>query len=98
MNTNDKETKEIPVFSETEIAPLCDAIRNNNAILMAVGRFFQELGPNQPDSNVLLTDFRKWGIRTIASQVLEKQFSLINQMAEIYEKEQRRLSDECVKP
>ncbi len=94
MTIMDKETKQIPVFAETDIAELCDAIKSNHEILKAVGGFFQELGLKQtPNSNVLLTDFKKWGIRTIASQVLEKQFRLISRIQCIYQEEQDALEE-----
>ncbi len=94
MTTRDNETKQKTIFAETDIASLCDAIKNNDQILKAVGQFFEELDLNQKaNGNGLLCDFRKWGIKTIASQVMEKQFSLIKQVKDIYEDEQSRLSD-----
>ncbi len=88
----DNENSVEGMFEGTEISELCDSIKNNHQILKAVGDFFQELGLNKEiDGNGLLVDFKKWGIRTIASQVVEKQFRLIGRLAEIYQEEQNRL-------
>ena len=89
------ETEKRPtILAGDDFLNLCDTLKNNHQILMAVGTFFQELGLNEASNgNGLLADFKKWGIRTIASQVLEKQMTLINQISDIYQEQQETLYD-----
>lgn len=88
----DNDTTQETPFSNSDISDLCDAIKNNHQILNAVGDFFEELGLNQsPGGNGFLVDFKKWGIRTVAGQILEKQFSLISRITELYQDEQTKL-------
>ena len=80
------------VFSGTEILELCDSIKDIQRVLRTVGEFFDELdGINDKNGNSFLDDFKKWGIKTVTSAMLEKQFRAIEQLSEIYTKEEKSM-------
>jgi len=87
------ETQPAPeMFSESEIAELCDAIKDVHRLLTSVGGFFHELnGAENPGGNGLQVDFKKWGLRTIAEDLLTRQYAKIDRMVAIYKKEQEKM-------
>ncbi len=79
-------------FSTNEVTDLCDSIKNIHEILKTVGEFFNQLDLNEDkNGNGLLADFKKWGIKTITRDMLDKQFQKIERIAQIYKEEQKRL-------
>jgi len=83
-----------PMFSGSEIPELCDAIKDIHRLLASVGAFFTELdGAEDPSGNGLQIDFKKWGIRTIAEDLLSRQYEKIDRMVAIYREEQERMKE-----
>ena len=87
----DNNSNQINMFASTEIFEHCDSIRHIHEILMTVGVFFSELHMNDENGNGLLVDFKKWGIKTITKEMLNKQLKTIDRIKEIYEEEKKRL-------
>jgi len=82
------------IFSGTEIAELCDSIKDIQRILKAVGSFINELDmAKSTNGNALLVDFKKWGIKVITTDLLEKQYRKINRLKEIYLQEQEKMEE-----
>ncbi|VVS94047.1 hypothetical protein [Desulfoluna spongiiphila] len=80
------------MFSGSEIAELCDAIKDVHRLLTSVGGFFHELnGAENPSGNGLQIDFKKWGLRTIAEDLLTRQYAKIDRMVAIYKEEQDKM-------
>ena len=79
------------MFASTEISDLCDSIKNIHEILKTVGVFFSELSMNDENGNGLLIDFKKWGIKTITKEMLNKQLKTIDRIKEIYDEEKKKL-------
>ena len=83
-----------PMFSGDEIPELCDAIKDIHRLLTSVGVFFSELdGAEDPGGNGLQIDFKKWGIRTIAEDLLARQYEKIDRIVAIYREEQGRMKE-----
>ena len=82
------------MFSGSEIAELCDSIKDIHRLLKSVGDFFIELdGAEAPGGNGLQIDFKKWGIRTITEDLLSRQYDKIDRMVAIYKEEQERMKN-----
>ena len=82
------------LFADTEILELCDSIKDRHRILKTIGEFFDEIdtvNEKTGNGNGFLVDFKKWGVKTITSEILEKQNRKIKRLAEIYQEEQKRL-------
>jgi len=80
------------MFSGAEISELCDAIKDIHRLLTSVGGFFVELdGAEDPGGNGLQNDFKKWGLRTIAEDLLARQYAKIERMVAIYKEEQEKM-------
>lgn len=80
------------MFSGAEIAELCDAIKDVHRLLTSVGGFFHELhGTDNPSGNGLQVDFKKWGLRTIAEDLLTRQYAKIDRMVAIYKEEHEKM-------
>jgi len=93
MNTPEFQNKS-GIFSGPEIPDLCDSIKDIHRLLKSVGAFFAELDEAEnPSGNGLQLDFKKWGIRTITEDLLERQYRKIDRMAEIYREEQQRMKE-----
>ena len=83
-----------PMFSGVEIPELCDAIKDTHRLLTSVGTFFTELDEAEdPGGNGLQVDFKKWGIRTIAEDLLARQYEKIDQIMAVYKEEQERMKE-----
>ena len=87
----DNNSNQVKMFASTEITDLCESIKHIHKILRTVGLFFSELNMNDENGNGLLVDFKKWGIKTITTEMLEKQFQKIDRIRAIYEDEKKRL-------
>ena len=87
----DNNSTQVNMFASTEITELCESIKHIHEILKTVGVFFSELNMNDENGNGLLFDFKKWGIKTITTEMLEKQFQKIDRIRAIYEDEKKRL-------
>ncbi|SCY10875.1 hypothetical protein [Desulfoluna spongiiphila] len=93
MNTTESQHT-TDIFSGTEIPALCDAIKDIHRLLKSVGEFLTEFeGAEDSNGNGLQLDFKKWGIRTITEDLLERQYRKIDRIAEIYREEQRRMKE-----
>jgi len=80
------------IFSGSEIAELCDSIKDIHRLLTSVGAFIVELnGAEAPGGNGLQIDFKKWGVRTIAEDLLTRQYEKIDRMVAIYREEQEKM-------
>ena len=84
-------SKQVNMFAGTEITDLCEPIKHIHEILRTVGVFFSELNMNDENGNGLLVDFKRWGIKTITKEMLEKQFQKIDRIRAIYEDEKKHL-------
>ncbi|SCX84659.1 hypothetical protein [Desulfoluna spongiiphila] len=89
------ETQPIPgIFSGSEIVELCDAIKDIHRLLTSVGAFLVELdGAEAPGGNGLQVDFKRWGVRTIAEDLLARQYEKIDRIVAIYREEQEKMSE-----
>ena len=82
------------VFSSFEILEICDSIKDIHRILKTVGEFFEEIEAmrgKEANGNGFITDFKKWGVKTITTEMLKKQHEKIRRLEEIYIDEQERL-------
>ncbi|VFQ44156.1 hypothetical protein [Desulfoluna butyratoxydans] len=80
------------MFSGSEIAELCDAIKDVHRLLTSVGAFFSELeAAEAPGGNGLQIDFKKWGLRTITEDLLERQYKAVDRIVAFYREEQERM-------
>ncbi len=82
------------VFGGSEILEICDSIKDIQRILKTVGEFFEEIESikeSETNGNGFLTDFKKWGVMTLTTEMLKKQHEKIKRLAEIYETEQKKL-------
>ncbi len=90
MNDNNSNSA---VFSNTEILELCDSIKDIHRILKTVGEFFEEIDlikETETNGNGFMIDFKKWGVKTLTTEMLAKQHQKIKRLAEIYENEQKK--------
>ncbi len=82
------------IFSDTEILDLCDSIKDIHRILKTVGEFFEEIDAikeTETNGNRFMIDFKKWGVKTLTTEMLKKQHHKINRLTEIYTAEQQKL-------
>ncbi len=82
------------IFSDTEILDLCDSIKDIHRILKTVGEFYEEIDAvkeTENKGNGFVKDFKKWGVKTITTEMLRKQHYKIKRLAEIYTTEQQKL-------
>ncbi len=82
------------IFSDTEILDLCDSIKDIHRILKTVGEFYEEIDAvkeTETNGNAFVIDFKKWGVKTITTEMLKKQHHKIKRLAEIYTAEQQKL-------
>jgi len=86
----DNNSNQENMFASTESSDLCDSIKNIHEILRTVGAFFSELSMNDENGNGLLIDFKRWGIKTITKEMLNKQLKTIDRIKEIYDEERKR--------
>ena len=76
----------------TEIPELCDSIKDINRLIKVVGNFYNDLnGMDDSNTNALNLDFKKWGIRTIAKDLLERQNIKIIRLSEIYREVEKQI-------
>ncbi|VFQ47439.1 hypothetical protein [Desulfoluna butyratoxydans] len=81
------------MFSGSEIPELCDAIKDVHRLLTSVGAFFSELeGAEAPGGNGLQIDFKKWGLRTITEDLLERQYQAVEHIVAFYKGEQEKMA------
>lgn len=81
------------MFSGSEISELCDAIKDVHRLLTSVGAFFSELEDAEaPGGNGLQIDFKKWGLRTITEDLLDRQYQAVDRIVSFYRAEQERLT------
>ena len=81
------------MFSGSEISELCDAIKDVHRLLTSVGAFFSQLEKTEaPGGNGLQIDFKKWGLRTITEDLLERQYQAVEQIVSFYREEQEKMS------
>ena len=91
MNDNNSNST---VFSNTEIIEICDSIKDIHRILKTVGEFFEEIDEmkeSETNGNGFLTDFKKWGVKTLTKEMLKKQHEKIKRIEEIYNEEEKKL-------
>ncbi len=72
------------IFSDTEILDLCDSIKDIHRILKTVGEFYEEIDAvkeTETNGNGFIIDFKKWGVKTLTTEMLKKQHHKINRLA-----------------
>ena len=82
------------VFADTEVLELCDSIKDIHRILKTVGEFFEEIDAikeTETNGNGFMIDFKKWGVKTLTTEMLAKQHKKIKRLEEIYKDEQKKL-------
>ncbi len=82
------------LFADTEILDLCDSIKDIHRILKTVGEFYEEIDAvkeTETNGNGFIIDFKKWGVKTITTEMLKKQHYKIKRLAAIYTTEQQKL-------
>ncbi len=80
------------VFSNTEILELCDSIKDIHQVLKTVGKFYNEIDASEnQNGNAFLKDCKKWGIKTVTTELLEKQYHAIDRISAIYREEQENM-------
>ena len=73
------------MFDNNEVETLCDSIKNLHEVLKTIGEVFDQLDLNDDkNGNSLLSDFKKWGVKTISREMLDKQIQKISRIMEIY--------------
>ena len=82
------------IFAGSEITELCEAIKDIHRLLASVGDFLVELdGAEAPGGNGLQVDFKRWGVRTIAEDLLARQYEKLDRIVAIYKQEQEKMSE-----
>ena len=81
------------MFSGSEVSELCDSIKDIHRLLKSMGDFFAELdGVEDPGGNGLQIDFKRWGIRTLAEDLVSRQHEKLHRIMAIYTEEQLKMT------
>ena len=80
------------IFKNPEVIKLCDEMKYFHEILMVAGSFFDDIKQiEDTNGNAFLTDVNHFGVKVIATGMLEKQIKTIKQLEEIYIAEKEKL-------
>ena len=87
---NDNDSKQT-VFWSTEILTLCDSIKDIHRALKTIGMIFSEFDFNDDNGNAFQGQIQRTWFKSIIEEMINAQYSKLNQIIEIYKIEQSKL-------
>ena len=81
------------IFSGPEIPDHCESIMEIHRALKTIGMIFIEFNFNKDNGNAFQGKVHKAWFKSIIDEMILTQFDKLNQLVDIYNKEQKKLDD-----